>query len=304
MKTKPSAEGRQIYWLTVFILAVILMAASGSEAAMADDPVCDLSQAQDSALQRQLEELLEQEQLSSVAKRGELALTLLVLSDPEHPRLAQVNGNRMMYAASLPKIVILLGAAVAIDEGRLSLDDELAQDLNLMVRKSCNPCANRMIERVGKQQLVEIVQSPRFRFYEAGQGGLWLGKPYGPNLAWQREPLRELSHAATTFQTARFYCGLERGTLVSPEQNQLMLSAMSKPGINHKFVKGLAPYKDIEIFRKSGTWTTWHADSALVRSDGASYVIVGLAHSPFGGYWLEQLAGPLHELAVAPPGRQ
>ena len=80
-----------------------------------------------------------------------------------------------------------------------------------------------------------------------------------------------------------------------------MLDTMSNPGINHKFVQGLQSYGGIEMFRKSGTWKTWHADSALVRSGDAVYVIVGLAHSAEGGRWLKRLAGPLHELAIRKP---
>ena len=283
---------------TILYLVFLALLCCG-EATAAGDPVCDLSNAQDPLLQKKLNNLIIQEKLAEETRRGELALTLLILSDSQNPRLAQINGNKMMYAASLPKIVILLGAAVAIDEGRLELDNETRQDIHQMIRRSCNDCSNRMIKRVGEENLIEIVQSPRFQFYDNQAGGLWLGKAFGPNLAWKRDPRLNLSHAATTFQTARFYCGLDRGTLVSPEQNQLMMDAMSRPGINHKFVKGLKSYKDIEIFRKSGTWTTWHADSALVRSGDVTYVIVGLAHSPFGGRWLEQLAGPLHQLAVS-----
>lgn len=283
-------------------LSLIIFLLFNCNYAMADDPVCDLSQAADAQLQSQLDNLLKREQLSAAARHGELALTLLVLSDPEKPRLAQVNGNRMMYAASLPKIVILLGAAVAIDEGRLQVDDGLLEDLHLMIRKSCNPCANRMIERVGEKQLLDLVQSPRFGFYDANDGGLWLGKQYGRKPAWRREPLRKLSHAATTFQTARFYCGLQKGTLVSPEQTQLMLDTLSDPGIDHKFVKGLKSQENIEVFRKSGTWKFYHADSALVRSGDDVYVIVGLTNHPEGGAWLQRLASPMHELAVAKPG--
>ena len=173
-----------------------------------------------------------------------------------------------------------------------------------MIRQSCNQCANRMIQRVGKQQLLEVVQSPRFNFYDEKEGGLWLGKQYGHDRAWQRDPIHGLSHGATTFQTARFFCGLQWGTLVSPEQNQLMLETLSNPGINHKFVQGLDIYKEVEMFRKSGTWKSWHADGALVRSGDAVYVIAGLAHNDEGGHWLKQLAGPLHELAVANPEKQ
>lgn len=291
----------KIHQLSLFLVTSLLLC---NVDAVADDPVCDLSGASDPDLQQQLESLLEREQLSAAAERGELALTLLVLSDPERPRLAQVNGNRMIYAASLPKLVILLGAAVAIDEGRLILDDEVRRELHHMIRQSCNKCANRMIKRVGKQQLLEVVKSPRFGFYNEKEGGLWLGKQYGRDQAWQRDRIHGLSHGATSYQATRFFCGLQRGTLVSPEQNQLMLETLSNPGINHKFVQGLEVYEDVEIFRKSGTWKSWHADGALIRSGDAVYVIVGLAHNDEGGHWLKKLAAPLHELALASPENQ
>jgi len=79
----------------------------------------------------------------------------------------------------------------------------------------------------------------------------------------------------------------------------MMLDVLSRPGISHKFVKGLEAYPDLEIFRKSGTWKTYHADSALVKTDELAYIMVALANNLNGAAWLEQLAAPLHELAVS-----
>ena len=206
----------------------------------------------------------------------------------------------MVYAASLPKIAILLGAAVAIDEGRLELNDELQTEMDNMIRYSCNDCATRVLELVGREELLEILQSPKYGFYnQKGNGGLWVGKDYGPSTAYRRDPLSGLSHGATAFQAARFYYELQTGNLVSPEQTEMMLDVLSNPGVNHKFVKGLQAYSDLEIHRKSGSWRTYHADSALIRGDGFAYIIVALANNANGGVWLEQLAAPLHKLAVS-----
>ena len=285
------------------VMAVLLAAwlLPDQSLAAAADPVCELSAAADPELQAELEAVVRAQGLAEHTRDGDLALTLLVLTDPERPRLAQVNGHAMLYAASLPKIAILLGAAVAVDEGRIKLERPFQEDVHEMIRNSCNECANRVLDRVGKEYVLDILQSPRFGFYDdEGAGGLWLGKQYGPDPAYEREPLKGLSHAATTFQATRFYCALERGTLVSPMATRLMLDALADPGIEHKFVKGLQQYEGIELFRKSGTWRAWHADSALVHAGDAVYVMVGLAHDPDGGAWLERLAAPLHELAVAP----
>ena len=83
-----------------------------------------------------------------------------------------------------------------------------------------------------------------------------------------------------------------------------MLEAMSRPGIEHKFVAGLADREGLETYRKSGTWRSFHADSMLVRSGDQAYVMVALANDPEGGAWLERLAQPLHELALSQPAPQ
>jgi beta-lactamase class A len=262
--------------------------------------VCELDGAEDAALQWRLARLLDEQGLSAAVRRGDLAVSLLILTDPWRPRLAQVNGDHMIYAASLPKIAILLGAAVELDEGSLEMDPMLELDIQNMIRFSCNQCANRVLERVGPERMLEILQAPRYAFYDADHGGgLWLGKPYGPSPAFHREPLEGLSHAATTFQVARFYCSLRRGTLVGPEQTQFMRGAMAHPGIRHKFVKGLAGHDDIEMYRKSGSWRDFHSDSALVETGDQAYVMVAIAHNKRGSVWLERLAEPLHSLALS-----
>lgn len=271
----------------------------------AGEAVCPLDGAEDAALQQQLQQVLENRGLDGPAERGEIAVSLLLMSDPDRPRLAQVNGHRMLYAASLPKIAILLGAAVDLDEGQLSLDPVLEQDIQNMMRYSCNDCATRVLDRVGRDHLLDILQSPQYGFYDIDHGGgLWVGKPYGPSPAYRRDPLAGLSHGATTFQVARLYCGLEQGRLVSPENTRLMRSAMSNPGINHKFVKGLAGHDELTIFRKSGSWRDYHSDSMLVESEGNAYVLVVLTHSPEGSTWLESLAEPLHQVAMAAEQQQ
>lgn len=259
-----------------------------------------LSEAGDQQLQQALEQLVRDQGLARAVEEKQLSLALVIVTDPANSHLAELNGYDMVYAASLPKIAILLAAAVEIDDGRLELDGRLYKDLTDMIRYSCNACATRVLDQVGRQELLDILQSPEYKFYDQEQnGGLWVGKAYGPESAYKRDPMGGLSHAATAFQAARFYYKLHTGTLVSPEQSTMMLDVLSRPGISHKFVKGLESYEGLEIYRKSGTWKTFHADSALVRFKGNAYIMVALAHSPDGAAWLEQLASPLHELAIS-----
>jgi len=124
-----------------------------------------LTETVDPQLQQALESLVEKQGLATAVKKKQIALALVIATDPAKPRLAELNGHSMMYAASLPKIAILLGAAVAIEEGKLELDKELHKDLNDMIRHSCNVCATRVLEKVGRQELIDILQSPGYRFY-------------------------------------------------------------------------------------------------------------------------------------------
>jgi beta-lactamase class A len=261
----------------------------------------NLREAHDPVLQSQLERTVAAEGLQAQVAQGHLALALVDVSEAAAPRLAMLNGDRMMYAASLPKVAILLGALAEAEAGRLPINGTTTTAMTNMIRFSSNEDATRVLRWIGVDRLAEILESRRFALYDrAGAGGLWVGKAYGPEPATRRDPLNNLSHGATAFQVARLYWMLSTDQLLSPPMSGLMKQILSKPGIRHKFVKGLGDRPGVEIFRKSGTWKNTHADSALVEYNGRRYVLVGIAEHPDGGDWLARLAGPLHDLIVAP----
>ncbi len=259
-----------------------------------------LRESYDPAFQSAVERRIDELGLTQAAERRDLCLSLVDISDPLEPRVATINGDHMMYAASLPKIGILLGAFVEIERGRLPLDRSTVDSLTRMIRMSSNEDATAMLNRVGKQRVNQILRSDRFRLYDPlVNGGLWVGKEYATGSAFQRDPLHNISHGATALQTARFYYLLETGQLVSPRLTKLMKEMLSKPGIEHKFVKGLANQHGVKIYRKSGTWRSWHADSAIVEAPGASrYILTALANDGHGGEWLADIAASLHTLVV------
>ena len=264
-----------------------------------------LQEASAPALQQQLEERLRHLKLDGAVRRGQLSVALVDVTDPARPRLAQVNGNQMVYAASLPKIAILLAAFERIQEGVLKLDAENRQLMTRMIRQSSNSAATEMINRVGRDYINDLLRAPKYRLYDARlNGGLWVGKEYGPGSAYQRDPLHNLSHGASAFQVARFYYLLQTDQLVSPELSREMKSILSEPAIQHKFVAGLqADAPQARIYRKSGTWREWHADSAIVEHDGRSYIAVALAQNPQGGEWLKRLIVELDGIIMAKPVR-
>ena len=120
-------------------------------------------------------------------KNKKAAFVVVDLTNLQQPRVAGVNPDVMMYAASLPKIAILLGAFVKIERGEMLLNDETRAELTRMIRKSSNKDATDILNRVGFEDLAEILQSPRYRLYDPEHnGGLWVGRDYSGGPVWKR----------------------------------------------------------------------------------------------------------------------
>jgi len=254
----------------------------------------------DPELQADLEKVMSDIGLLNKARSGDLGLAVIDITDIDNPRVAALNGDQMYYAASLPKIAILLGAFVEIEKGEMSLDKPTRESLTRMIRVSSNKDATRMLREVGKERLARILQSDRFNLYDRKHnGGLWVGKEYSKRGAWKRDPLHNISHGATPIQAARFYYMMEAGKLVSKELTREMKSMLGNPGIKHKFVKGLAGKKDIKIYRKSGSWSHYHADSALIEHGKYRYIVVALAKNRNGGEWMTRLIGPIDDMITS-----
>ncbi|OGT84523.1 MAG: hypothetical protein A3H91_12895 [Gammaproteobacteria bacterium RIFCSPLOWO2_02_FULL_61_13] len=282
------------------ILLVACAALAPVSSAAGDGNPADLRDSADDILQHTLDEAIRSLGLDQAVQRGDLCVSLADISDLQRPRVAQVNGDEMMYAASLPKIGILLTAFVEIQHDRLQNTPELQELMIRMIRNSSNEAATQVMKRVGDRRVNEILASPQFRLYDPlANGGLWVGKEYGANPAFERDPLHNISHGATAMQVARFYYLLESGKLVNPELTRQMKEVLSKSAIEHKFVKGMSG-RNVALYRKSGTWQHWHADSMLVESARRTYILVALSDDSRGGEWLARLAPKIDDL-LAPP---
>ena len=129
-------------------------------------------------------------------------------------------------------------------------------------------------------------------------GGLWVGKLYGGSGERNPDPLKGLSHAATSDKVAKFYYLLSQGKLISPARSRQMMAFMEGPELYHKFVnslKRIAP--DATVFRKSGTWGNFHSDSVLVMDGGKRhYILVALVDDPHGESICRQLVPVAEEV--------
>ena len=253
------------------------------------------------SLQNSLEkELKSNPQWRKLISEKKMAVGVVDLSNPEQTRFARINGNHMMYAASLPKIAILLAAMDAIEKGQLKETKEVKADMRLMISKSNNQASTRMIDRVGYKKIEDVMTDPKYAFYDEHKGGgLWVGKRYGSGGDTNREPLKNLSHAATVTQVCRYYYLLANGKLVNEKRSKQMLAIMENPDLHHKFVNTLdqiAP--DARLFRKSGSWRTFHSDSILVWGDDPDrrYILVALIDDANGEQIIRDLVKPVEKV--------
>ena len=233
-----------------------------------------------------LRELRKNPEWAKLISEKKLAVGLVNLQNPDQVKFARVNGNEMMYAASLPKIAILLAAMDAFDKGELRETPEITEDLNAMICYSNNQASTRMIDRLGYDKIEEVLTDPRYELYDKEYGGgLWVGKRYASSGQRHPDPIKGLSHAATVSQVCRFYYLLAMGELVNLDRSRQMLDIMDDPALHHKFVNTLdqvAP--KAKVYRKSGSWGNFHTDSVLVwgKDPKRRYILVALTESPDG----------------------
>ena len=292
----------KIKFLLFFLIAShSIFAQEALPISIEDSKFKPLRQTLDTVLQAELlKELKANPKWSTLIAERKMAVGIVDLSNPDKVKFARVNGNHMMYAASLPKIAILLAAMDAIDKGELKETPEVKKDMRAMISKSNNQAATRMIDRVGYEKLKAVMIDEKYEFYDTEYGGgLWVGKRYGGGGNTKREPLKNLSHAASVTQVCRYYYLLAHGKLVNENRSKQMLDIMENPALHHKFVNTLdqiAP--NARLFRKSGSWKTYHSDSILVWGEDPNrrYILVALIDDARGEQIIRNLVKPVEKV--------
>lgn len=225
------------------------------------------------------------------------AQTAVGLLDLNTVRLAMIHPDREEYAASIPKIGILLAFFQLHPGAATNLNPQTRHELGLMAKASNNEMAAKFSGEMGLKQIQAVIDS--YDLYNPNHGGgIWVGKHYGQGHERYGDPIGDNSHAATVRQLLRYFLMLEQGTLVSPAASKIMREIFASPDIPHddiKFVKGLDG-RDVQIIRKWGSWEDWLHDSAVVSGGGRFYILVALTKHPKGDEYLVDLAKSVDEL--------
>jgi beta-lactamase class A len=279
-----------IRWMTACLFPLVVVALVCASAQGDADPAVDMAWSQlritpdtpgDLDLTMSLGRLDTQLRREFQIEAEQAAIGLL---DMTTGRLAMLRADTMFYAASIPKITILLAYFQNHPQDTQQIDDATRHELGLMIKRSDNALAAKYSRSLGFDVIAEVLTSPQYQLYDPLHGGgLWMGKHYGKGDERNRDPLAGESHAATVRQLLRYYLMLEQGRLVNPQTSKIMREIFQSPDIDHlnsKIVLGLAG-RDVQIIRKSGTWSDWYGDSAVVTGkDGRHYILAVLTHTP------------------------
>jgi beta-lactamase class A len=229
--------------------------------------------------------------------------TAVGVLDLKRRKLAMLRPDQIDYAASVPKIGILLAWFQSHPEAATNLDATTRRELGEMIKSSSNEMAAKYSQQLGLKSIQEVLNS--YGFYDANRGGgIWVGKHYGQSSERYGDPIANHSHAATVRQLLRFYQLLAEDRLVSAAASRTMREIFASPDIAHlddKFVKGLAGC-DVEIMRKSGWWEDWFHDTAIVTGPDRHYIIVAMTHHPRGEEYLVEFARAIDD-ALTPVER-
>ena len=100
------------------------------------------------------------------------------LLDLKTLRLAMIHPDRIEYAASIPKIGILLAWFQLHPEAATNLNAETRHELGLMAKASNNEMATKFSRELGLKQIQAVLNS--YLLYDTNHGGgIWVGKHYG-----------------------------------------------------------------------------------------------------------------------------
>jgi len=227
------------------------------------------------------------------------AQTAVGVLDLRRLRLAMIHPDRIEYAASVPKLGILL-AYFALNPGAATnLDVTTRHELGLMIKVSSNEMAAKYSRELGLKRIQEVLNG--FALYDTNHGGgIWVGKHYGRGDERYVDPVGGHSHAATVRQLLRFYLKLEQGKWISAPASEAMRGIFASPAIAHeenKFVKGLSG-REVQVLRKSGTWENWLHDTAVISGTGRHYIVVALTQHSRGDEYLVELAREVDDLLM------
>ena len=241
------------------------------------------------------------EQFKDEAIREEdLAISVIDLRDPDHPRTGNYRGDQPMFPASVVKLFYLAYAQRLLEDGELTDSDELQRGLRDMIVDSSNDATSFILDTItdapngGVLPAAEMEQWSTKRnvvnryFADLGYAKINVNQkaycegPYGRERLFIG-PKFENRNKLTTDATAKLLAEIAARRFVSQARSEAMMAllardrAMKTTGPDdqaHGFIAGALP-PGVKVWSKAGWTSTARHDAAYIESeDGAVRAVI------------------------------
>jgi hypothetical protein len=229
-----------------------------------------------------------------------LAITLIDLTDPQHPKQASFRGQEGIYPASVVKMFYLVMAHRLLEDGKIKETDELKRAMHDMIVDSSNDATGFVLDVItGTTSGPELKGSELKKwadkrnavnryFARLGYTGIntnqktYCEGPYGREQLF-RGPKGENRNKLTTDAVARLLSEIATGRAVTPARSAMMMDLMKRDfsGKNadpddqaHGFT-GIALEPGTRLWSKAGWTSTTRHDAAYIElPNGKHFVLV------------------------------
>src|SRR5262245_12363922 len=287
--------------LVIIPLSVLLLALTTPTSAQPENPSADKTRA--SRLQTLVEGAVSQT-LAQFAgqqlKPEQLAVTLVDLSDPQHPVRASYRGDTQIYPASVVKLFYLAAVHRWLEDGRLQDTDELRRAMHDMIVDSYNEATHYVVDlltgttsgpELSPDELKEWADKRNAvnrYFTSLGYTNInvnkkpWCEGPYGRETQ-AIQTFKPGRNMLTTDATARLMTEIVTGRAVSAKRGAEMMELLRRDPLGRKAdpddqargFSGRALPPGAKLWSKAGWTSQVRHDAAYIElSNGAKFVLV------------------------------
>jgi beta-lactamase class A len=229
-----------------------------------------------------------------------LAITLVDLSDPQHPVQASFRGDERIYPASVVKLFYLVAAHRWLEDGKLKESEELQRAMRDMIVDSYNEATHYVLDAVtGTTSGPELPPTEMQEWsnkrnvvnrYFAAQGYTnintnqkpWCEGPYGRERVFVGQKY-ENRNKLTTNATARIMTEIVTGRAVSAARSAKMMELLKRdftgksedPDDQAHGFTGIALGPGARLWSKAGWTSTTRHDAAYIElPNGSRFILV------------------------------
>ncbi len=230
-----------------------------------------------------------------------LAITLVDLSDAQHPAQASFRGTEPIYPASVVKLFYLVAAHRQMEDGRLKETDELRRALHDMIVDSSNDATHYVLDELtGTTSGPELASAEMAEWalkrnavnrYFASQGYTainvnqkpWCEGPYGRDRVFVGEKY-DNRNKLTTDATARLLTEIVTGRAITHARSTQMMELLKRDYAGKKSADpddqahgftSIALQPGARLWSKAGWTSATRHDAAYIElPNGARFVLV------------------------------